>query len=172
MTTSFKCSLFCLELLLFRYWTVQAYILIFSSFLSYPSLHLLQDFFKFIFQLFYYFSQVYYPALIFKALFYSLNIYKLYNPVLTTGLPGGSVVKNLPANSGDTGDSSLIPGSGRSPGEGNGNPLQYSCQENSIRGAWWAIVHWGHKELDMTEWACIHVLTTWIRYILLSLGIY
>ena len=41
--------------------------------------------------------------------------------------PGGSVVKNLPANDGNTG---WIPGSGRSPGEGNGNPLQYSCQEN------------------------------------------
>ena len=44
------------------------------------------------------------------------------------GFPGGSVVKYLPAKSGDTG---LIPGSGRSPGEGNGNPLQYSCLENS-----------------------------------------
>ena len=44
------------------------------------------------------------------------------------GLPGGSVVKNLPANAGDV---SLIPGSGRSPGEGSGNPLQYSCLEKS-----------------------------------------
>ena len=43
---------------------------------------------------------------------------------------GGSVVKNLPANTGDAGDSSLFPGWGRSPGGGNGNPLQYSCQEN------------------------------------------
>ena len=43
--------------------------------------------------------------------------------------PGGSVVKDLPANTGDMGS---IPGSGRSSGEGNGNPLQYSCQENSI----------------------------------------
>ncbi|CAN0510176.1 unnamed protein product, partial [Rangifer tarandus platyrhynchus] len=43
------------------------------------------------------------------------------------GFPGDSVVKNLPVNAGDTG---LIPGSGRSPGEGNGNPLQYSCLEN------------------------------------------
>jgi len=43
------------------------------------------------------------------------------------GFSGGSVVKNLPANTGDTG---LIPGSGRSPGEGCGNPLQYSCLEN------------------------------------------
>ena len=43
------------------------------------------------------------------------------------GFPDGSVVKNLPANAGDTGDLGLIPGSGRSHVEGNGNPLQYSC---------------------------------------------
>ena len=52
------------------------------------------------------------------------------------------VVKNLPANAGDTGDAGLIPESGRSPGERNGNPLQYSCLENPIdRGAWQATVH-------------------------------
>ena len=49
-----------------------------------------------------------------------------------TGFPGGSVVKNLPANAGDTGDMVSIPGSGRFPGGGNGNPLQYSCLENSM----------------------------------------
>ena len=50
------------------------------------------------------------------------------------GFPGGSAVKNLPANAGDTGS---IPGLGRSPGEGNGNPLQYSCLENPMdEGAW------------------------------------
>ena len=49
------------------------------------------------------------------------------------------MVKNLLANKGDTG---LISMSGKSPGEGNGNPLQYSCLENPMdRGAWWAIVH-------------------------------
>ena len=58
---------------------------------------------------------------------------------LPLDLPGGSVVKNPPASVGDTGS---IPGSGRSPGEGNGNPLQYSCLENPVdRGAWWATVH-------------------------------
>ena len=58
------------------------------------------------------------------------------------------MVKNLPANSGDTGS---IPGSGRSPGEGNGNPLQYSCLGNPMdRKAWWAIVHRVTKESDMT----------------------
>ena len=51
------------------------------------------------------------------------------------------LVKYLPANAGDTRDVGLIPGSGRSPGGGNGNPLQYSCLENSVdRGAWWATV--------------------------------
>ena len=50
--------------------------------------------------------------------------------------------KNLPANAGDTRDSGLIPGSGRSPGGGHGNPLQYSCLENPVdRGAWQATVH-------------------------------
>ena len=53
--------------------------------------------------------------------------------------PGGSAVKNSPDNAGDLG---LIPGLGRSPGEGNGNPLQYSRLENPMdRGAWQAIVH-------------------------------
>ena len=53
--------------------------------------------------------------------------------------PGGSMVKNLPANAGDTG---VIPGLGRSPGEGNGNPFQYSCLGNPADwGTWWATVH-------------------------------
>ena len=52
------------------------------------------------------------------------------------------MVKNPPANAGDARDVSSIPGQGRSPEEGNGNPLQYSCLENPIdRGAWWATVH-------------------------------
>ena len=54
------------------------------------------------------------------------------------GFPGGSVVKTLPANAGAAGDVGLIPGSGRAPGGGNGNPLQYSCLGNLMeRGAWW-----------------------------------
>ena len=52
------------------------------------------------------------------------------------------MVKNLPANAGNIGDSSLIPGLGRSPGGGHGNALQCSCLENPMdRGAWWATVH-------------------------------
>ena len=63
------------------------------------------------------------------------------------GFSGGTVVKNLPVNAGDTRDTSLIPGSGRSPRGENGNPLQYSCLENSMeRGAWQAIVHGVAKE--------------------------
>ena len=55
---------------------------------------------------------------------------------------GGSVVKNLPVNEGDAGDTGSIPGSGRSPGGGNGNPPQYFCLENPRdRGAWWVTVH-------------------------------
>ena len=58
---------------------------------------------------------------------------------LEWGFPGGSNVRESVCNSGDPG---LIPGLGRSPGEGNGHPLQFSCPENSVdRGAWWATVH-------------------------------
>ena len=65
------------------------------------------------------------------------------------GFPGGLVVTNLPANTGDT-DS--IPGSGRSPGEGNDNLLEYSCLGNPMeRGAWQATLQpWGCKESDRT----------------------
>ena len=56
--------------------------------------------------------------------------------------PGGAVVKNPPANEGDARDRDSISGSGRSPEVGNGNPLQYSCLENSMdRGAWWITIH-------------------------------
>ena len=58
------------------------------------------------------------------------------------------MVKNPPAKAGDTG---LIPGSGRSPGEGNGNPLQYSCLGNPMdRGAWWATAPGVARESDTT----------------------
>ena len=68
------------------------------------------------------------------------------------GLPGGAVVKSLPASVGDARDLGLIPVSERSPAIGNGNPPQYSCLENSMdTGAWWATVHGAQKESDMTE---------------------
>ena len=66
---------------------------------------------------------------------------------INLGFPGGIVVKNLPANSGDSG---LIPGLGRSPGGGNGNPLQYSCLGNPMdRGGWRDTFH-GVAESDTT----------------------
>ena len=59
------------------------------------------------------------------------------------GLLGGTVLKNLPADTGDARDAGLIPELGRLPGEGNDNPLQYPCLENSMdRGAWQATVQW------------------------------
>ena len=62
------------------------------------------------------------------------------------------MAKNPPANTGHVGDTGLIPGLGRSPGGGNGNPLQYSCLENSIdKGAWQATIHGVAKESDTTE---------------------
>jgi len=71
----------------------------------------------------------------------------MYDP----GFPGGSVVKNPPANAGATGDAGLIPGSGRSPEEGNGNPVQYSCLGTPMdRRTWKATVHEVAKEIDAT----------------------
>ena len=65
------------------------------------------------------------------------------------GLPGGSAVKNPPVNAGDV---SSIPGSRRSPGEGNGNPLYYFYLGNPmVRGAWQATVYGVTKQLDATE---------------------
>ena len=64
------------------------------------------------------------------------------------GFLGGSVVKNPPTNAGGMGS---IPGSRESPGEGNGNPLLYTCLGNPMdRGSWWAIVHGIAKESDTT----------------------
>ena len=62
------------------------------------------------------------------------------------------MVKNLPANAGDVRDTGSIPGSGRSPGGGHGNPRQYSCLVNPMdRGAWWATDHGVAKSCDTTE---------------------
>ena len=65
------------------------------------------------------------------------------------GFPGGSVVKNMPANEEDIG---LIPGSGRSPGEGNGNPLQYSCLRNPMdREAWQGTAMGGKSQTQLRD---------------------
>ena len=89
-------------------------------------------------------------------MYLSLKLYMFI--VKNVGFPDGSVVKNLPVNAEDT---SLIPGLGRSPGKGNGNPLWYSCLENPTnRGASWVTVHEVAKELDTTEvtkhFTCTH----------------
>ena len=81
---------------------------------------------------FYVFAVIYLSSLLLTDIW-------LQNCVIIRGFPGGSDGKASAYNAGDPG---LIPGSGRSPGEGNGNPLQYSCLENSMdREAWWATVH-------------------------------
>ena len=67
------------------------------------------------------------------------------------GLPSSSVVKNLPVNAEDAGFMGSVLGWGRSPAEGNGNPLRYSCPGNPMgRGAWQATVHGVAKESDTT----------------------
>ena len=68
------------------------------------------------------------------------------------------VVKNLPANAGDRTSAGSIPGSGRSPERGHGNPLQYSCHENPIdRGAWWARVHGVAKSQTPLKWVSMSI---------------
>ena len=68
---------------------------------------------------------------------------------------GGFVVKNLPANEGSVGSN---PGSGRFPGEGNGNPLQCACLGNpKDRGVWWTTVSQGRKESEMAERLIRHI---------------
>ena len=75
--------------------------------------------------------------------------YFLFKLVSFRGFPGGSEVKVSARNAGDMG---LIPGSGRSPGEGNGNPLQCSCLENPMDGgAWWATVHGQKSQTRLSD---------------------
>ena len=76
--------------------------------------------------------------------------------IITPGLPWWISRKDSACNAGDLG---LIPGLGQSPGEGNGNPLQNSCLENSMdRGAWWTTVHGVAKMLNITWWPNNHHL--------------
>ena len=79
----------------------------------------------------------------------------LHQVLICVGFSGGSDSKESACNAGNAG---LIPRSRRSPGEGNGNPLQYSCLENCMDiGAWWATVHGVAKELDTTATARVQM---------------
>ena len=90
----------------------------------------------------------------------------LSSPTLPWGFPSGSLVKNPPANARDA---NLITGLGRFPGGGNGNPLQYSCQDNPMnRKSLVSSSPWGHKELDMTEQLSIHAQLTTLSHTLCS----
>ena len=81
------------------------------------------------------------------------------------------MVKNLPGNAKDLRVMGLIPGSGRSPGEENGNPLQYSCLENALdRGAWWATVHRVTKSWTQLKRLSSHSLVSIICKDLLQLS--
>ena len=74
------------------------------------------------------------------------------------GFPGGSVIKKPPFNAGDTGDMGSIPGTGRSPGEGNGNHPNFIAWKIPWTEEPGGLYPWGHKELDMTEHAHIEFL--------------
>ena len=76
------------------------------------------------------------------------------------GFPDGPVVKSLPMNAGDIRDVSSVPGWGRSPGGGHGNPLQYSCLESPMdRGAWWATLHRVAESRTQLKWLNTHAHT-------------
>ena len=85
------------------------------------------------------------------------------NWVIDTAFPGGSALKSSPADAGEAGDASSVPGWRRPPGEGSGNPLQYSCLENSMdRRACWDIVYGVTKESTrLRKWA--HTQSKWIN---------
>ena len=82
---------------------------------------------------------------------YSVSISKIICLTEPQGFPGGARGKEPACHEGDIRDAGSIPGLGRSPRGGNGNPLQYSCLENPMdRGAWWATAH-GVEDSDTTE---------------------
>ena len=90
-------------------------------------------------------------------------IYKV-GVLVSTGFPGGTVVKNPPAKAGDTRDTGSIPGSGRSPGVGNGNPLQYFCLGNPMdREAWRVRVHETAKSPTQLSSHTYTIMSTWGR---------
>ena len=78
--------------------------------------------------------------------------------MLTLGFPNDSAVTKIACSAWDAGDAGSIPGSGRFPGGGHGNPLQYSCLENPMdRGVWQETVHWVAQGRTRLEWLSTHV---------------
>ena len=82
---------------------------------------------------------------------------KLCTDTYLMAFAGGAVAKNLPASGGNARGEGLIPGLGRSPGEGNDNPLQYSCLESPIDRSAWQVTAQGVAELDTTEHTHTHM---------------
>ena len=81
-----------------------------------------------------------------------LQLHSLDTSTLAMGFPGGTLLKNPPANARDTGDTGLIPGLGSSLGGGNSNTCQCSCLGNPMdKGVWGGYSTWGHKESDTTK---------------------
>ena len=107
-----------------------------------------------------------------KTMKYNWNITKhCLSPIPyhSLGFTGGSVVKNPPANAGYLKDVGLIPGLGRSPGVGNGTPLQYSCLENSMgRGPWQATVHGAVKSWTRLSERAPTTIPTGLKYIIMD----
>ena len=89
--------------------------------------------------------------------FLQFSYWKILFNKISEGFPGGSVVKTPPVNAGDAGDVGSVSGLRRSPGEGNSNPLHYSCLKNSMnREAWQATVHWAAKgQTWLSDWITI-----------------
>ena len=102
-------------------------------------------------------------ASVYSLFFFFRSVGTLNWPVYSDhpGFPGGTVIKSLPADAGDARDVGSIPVLGRSPGVGNGRPLQYSCLGNPIdRWAWWTAVHRVQKsQTQLSDWARTHTHT-------------
>ena len=94
----------------------------------------------------------------FSCSFLGCNLPSVISCFLDQGFPSGPAVKNAPANAGDARDVASVPGSGRCPGGGHGNPLQYSCLENPMgRGALWAPAHREAKSWTRLKWPSTHM---------------
>ena len=108
------------------------------------------------------------PLLLLPSIFFSIRVFSNESTLYLGSPQEVLVIKYLPANAGDIRDTGLIPESGRFPGEGNGNPLQYSCLENPMdRETLWATVHgitWSQTWLKQlsTQYTALHI--RWPKY--------